>query len=446
MIEPRRRLRRTSPTLATAILLTAAAGPTTLPAGGPATRPVLHVTVDSSASPDLADEGKRLAAAAAGEYPRLVRELDSPGFKPIDEVTLKFAKIRPGIPAFTDFRSTHSTITLDIDWFHQHPDDIGCVVHELTHVIQHYSVRQPPSWITEGIADWTRWFVYEPAGNNRQHPDPFTAKYDDAYSNTACFLDWAQRKYNPDLIQKLNAAARAGHYTPAIWTQLTSKTAPELGDEWEHAIFATVKVKPVQITVDTSAAPQCAAFAAAAQFAGERYYGRIAQLLSSDGFTAPKHVTLTVKPGDGVAATSGDHIECNAAYYEQHPDDVGSIIHELTHVVQSYGDKGNPPGWLVEGIADYVRWFTWEPQAKRPHADPATAKYDASYQTSGEFLAWAQGKYDRQLVRKLNAALRAGTYTNAIWPKLCGGKTVQQVGDEWVASLKAGNGRRRGGG
>ena len=438
------RCRRTPAVLATVALLSAAAaaGPTT----APATRPALRVTVDASASPDLADEGKRLAAAAVGEYPRLCRELDSPGFKPIDQVKLKFIRIPGGTPAYTTFASVDSTITLDVNWFHQHPDDIGCVVHELTHTIQHYTLRQPPGWVTEGIADWTRWFVYEPAGNNRQHPDPFTAKYDDAYSNTACFLDWAQKKYNPDLVQKLNAAARAGHYTPALWHELTGKTAPELGDEWEHAIFATVKVKPVQITVDTSAAPQCAAFAAAAKFAGERYYGRLAQLLASDGFTAPKQVTLTVKPGDGVAATGGDHIECNAAYYEKHPDDVGSIIHELTHVVQSYGDTGNPPGWLTEGIADYVRWFTWEPQSKRPHADAATAKYDASYQTSGEFLAWAQGKYDRQLVRKLNAALRKGTYRDDLWPKLCGGKTVQQVGDEWVASLRAGTGRRRRGG
>ncbi len=435
--------RRFLPLLAVPALLPLSGGRAAVPTTGPTTVPTLTVVVDASAAPDLAGEGERLKAAAIGEYPRLCRELDSPGFKPIDHLKLRFAKISPGTPAYTTFASVNSTITLDIDWFHQHPEDIGCVVHELTHTIQHYALRQPPGWVTEGIADWTRWFVYEPAGNSRQHPDPATAHYDDAYSNTACFLDWAQSKYNPDLVQKLNAAARAGHYDATTWPRLTGKSAAELGDEWEHALVAGMK-PAVTIDVDTSAAPRTAAFAAKAKFAGERYYGRIAKMLSSDGFTAPTRVTLTIKPGDGVAATGGDHIECNATYYEQHPDDVGSIIHELTHVVQSYGDRGNPPGWLTEGIADYVRWFTWEPQSKRPHADPATARYDGSHQTSAEFLFWAQGKYDRQLVRRLNAALRAGTYGDDLWKQLTG-KTVEQLGDEWVTSLKSPphGGRRR---
>ena len=156
---PRRSLKIGTLAAAAAVAaLSAAAGPSTAPATGPATQPmvtpipgkVLAVTVNATAAPDLEHEGQLLAEAAEGEYPRLCRELASPGFVPIDKVTLKFAKIRPGIPAFTDFRSQNAQITLDIDYFHQHPEDLGVAVHELTHVIQHYSLRQPPSWDHRG--------------------------------------------------------------------------------------------------------------------------------------------------------------------------------------------------------------------------------------------------------------------------------------------------------
>ena len=123
-------------------------------AGPPATQPVLHVTVDASAAPQLADEGDKLKATAIGEYPRLCRELASAGYTPIDTITIKFADIGP--PAFTTWGGNDSVINCQIKWFTDHPDDLGCIVHELTHTVQHYTVRGPPSWVTEGIADWTR--------------------------------------------------------------------------------------------------------------------------------------------------------------------------------------------------------------------------------------------------------------------------------------------------
>ena len=39
--------------------------------------------------------------------------------------------------------------------------DEGILIHELTHVIQPYS-GGVPDWLSEGIADYTRWVRYEP--------------------------------------------------------------------------------------------------------------------------------------------------------------------------------------------------------------------------------------------------------------------------------------------
>jgi hypothetical protein len=48
-------------------------------------------------------------------------------------------------------------------------------------------------------------------------------------------------------------------------------------------------------------------------------------------------------------------------------------------------------------------------------------------------------KYDKDLIRKLNAAIRDGKYNDDLWKDYTG-KTVQELADEWKAALKEGNG------
>jgi len=55
----------------------------------------------------------------------------------------------------------------------------------------------------------------------------------------------------------------------------------------------------------------------------------------------------------------------------------------------SYRGRGNP-GWLVEGIADYIRWFKSEPESQRPRPNPAKAKYTDSYRTTAAFLNYVE--------------------------------------------------------
>jgi hypothetical protein len=119
----------------------------------------------------------------------------------------------------------------------------------------------------------------------------------------------------------------------------------------------------------------------------------------------------------------------------------GAVVHELVHVVQSYGrvrrtdpDATRAPGWLVEGIADYIRWFLYEPETRGAEINErnlSRARYDASYRVTGNFLDWVTREYDKEIVRKLNAAARDGIYKEQIWSERTG-KTVQQLGDEWL--------------
>jgi hypothetical protein len=111
------------------------------------------------------------------------------------------------------------------------------------------------------------------------------------------------------------------------------------------------------------------------------------------------------------------------------------MVHETVHCVQRYRRGGNRnPGWLVEGIADYIRFFKYEP-GKLGRINPDRARYDGSYRVTAAFLAYVTEKYDKELVRKLNMAMRAGEYKEEVW-KDCTGKTVQELGEEWKATLR----------
>ncbi|HSI33206.1 MAG TPA: basic secretory protein-like protein [Tepidisphaeraceae bacterium] len=200
--------------------------------------------------------------------------------------------------------------------------------------------------------------------------------------------------------------------------------------------LARADAPPTKATIsfDISDAPEMKDFADRARKVADEWYPKIIALLPSDKFAAPDKVFVTFrKDYKGVAQASGNRILCSPKWFTDHPDDVGAVVHELVHVVQSYG-RGKRPGWLVEGIADYVRFFHYEPESARPKPNPARSKYTDSYRTTGHFLDWAQRKYDKDLVVKLNAACRQARYTDDLWKEITG-KTMDELGDEWKASL-----------
>ena len=176
------------------------------------------------------------------------------------------------------------------------------------------------------------------------------------------------------------------------------------------------------------------------------WYPKIAALLPSEGFTPPSHLTVTIKPGRGVATTSGNRITANSNWLrrELNHEAAGSVIHEEVHVIQQYhGRRDDPdalpnPGWLVEGIADYVRFYKFEPETHGAEINERKldrVHYDQSYRVTANFLNWVSTNYDSNIVSKLNAAMREGRYNDEIWPKITE-KSVQTLGDEWKSNLQ----------
>jgi len=208
-----------------------------------------------------------------------------------------------------------------------------------------------------------------------------------------------------------------------------------------------------QVTIDSSQSLEMSAWAdeKLAPVAQE-WYPKIIKLLPSEGFEAPAKVSIVFRKGMGgtPAATDGNRISCNSAWFKDNlqGEAIGAVVHEMVHVVQQYGrmrhsnpDATRAPGWLTEGIADYIRWFKYEPQAHgadliwmRPQRN-LSLRYDASYRISANFLDWASEKYAKDLVRKLNVSLREGNYTKDQWKELTG-HTVQELGEEWKKDLE----------
>ncbi len=205
-----------------------------------------------------------------------------------------------------------------------------------------------------------------------------------------------------------------------------------------------------RLIVDTSETPDLQAWVE-----GElvpvlvQWYPKIVALLPSDGYEAPQRVTINFRQGmRGVAATGGTSVQCAASWFRENlrGEAKGAVVHELVHVVQQYGrvsrssrNATRPPGWLVEGIADYIRWFLYEPETRGAEIsgrDLSRVRYDASYRVSANFLNWVTQKYDPGLVSALNAAAREGRYSESMWKDRTG-HTLEELGQEWKAGLAA---------
>ena len=180
----------------------------------------------------------------------------------------------------------------------------------------------------------------------------------------------------------------------------------------------------------------------------QKWYPKLVEMLPSEGYQAPTSLSIVFSADmRGVAATGGTRIRCAASWFrrELQGEAKGAIVHELVHVVQNYGigRRTNPnptrtPGWLVEGIADYIRWFLYEPEthgAEITSRNISRARYDGNYRISANFINWTTETYDKDLVRKFNAAARKANYNEDLWKKFTG-HTVQELGDEWKASME----------
>ncbi len=200
--------------------------------------------VDSTQSPDLREWfGKKAIPAVKEWYPKIVELIAVPGFASPAQMTLRLQEgvIMPGnrgVPAY----ASGGNIVVSSDFLRNQEkgEAIGCVIHEIVHIAQTSDWGRGrrgrvPGWVTEGVADYIRWFLFEPESQGAVIRDPDKARYDASYRTTANFFDWVVRTQVKDLPAKLNATSSTG-YNHGLWREWTGKTVEELEADWKKSL------------------------------------------------------------------------------------------------------------------------------------------------------------------------------------------------------------------
>jgi hypothetical protein len=137
-----------------------------------------------------------------------------------------------------------------------------------------------------------------------------------------------------------------------------------------------------------------------------------------------KTVTFLVSTDyEGIAATYGAYIKFNQRYLKRYPQDYDVVTHEVMHVVQGYGETGEVPGWITEGIADYARYTFGVNNDKAawilPDYKPGQ-NYTDAYKVTARFFVWLANHTRKDIIDQINRSAREHTYAPEIWVKLTG--------------------------
>jgi hypothetical protein len=216
-------------------------------------------------------------------------------------------------------------------------------------------------------------------------------------------------------------------------------STPVANDDFARFIYPTAPPIPSpQIVIDVTDSPESQAWAERAADLAREWFPTLTSLLATQEFRVPERINLVFKKELNVPAhASRDTITINGDWIRRRPDDFGMVIHELVHVIQAYPRNRHNTGWLVEGIADYIRWWRYEPEARRTPIDAARASYRDAYRTTAAFLAWAGEKYDRRLVPALDEALRRAEDPAPVFEKFTQ-KDLDALWQEFVSQREYG--------
>jgi hypothetical protein len=101
-------------------------------------------------------------------------------------------------------------------------------------------------------------------------------------------------------------------------------------------------------------------------------------------------VTIEVTPDGPPGVTGGLTITLSERWFLEHPDDIGCVLHELSHAYMRAPDYDTSTIWLIEGLADHVRdvlgFDTHNVRATEP------GKATAGYQTTAD-SSWLEERH-----------------------------------------------------
>jgi hypothetical protein len=194
-------------------------------AAAPDKKPDFTVVVEYSTVPDIKDWAEKAKTLVEKWYPILCKRLAVKGIDPPKTVTLTFEDQEEGIAG-----TGGDHIGINAKWVRAHPDDWGMVIHELVHVVQSYP-KYDPSWLVEGVADYTRYHYFEPERHNLA-VDPAKHSYKEGYWTVGAFLAYMEKKVDKKIVSRVNELMKKGTFTPEFWKRYQGKTIDDLWKDY----------------------------------------------------------------------------------------------------------------------------------------------------------------------------------------------------------------------
>lgn len=168
----------------------------------------------------------------------------------------------------------------------------------------------------------------------------------------------------------------------------------------------------------------------------ETFFKVYPQQIKTFNKSSTRKVIFIIDPSfEGVAAAASGIIRFNPGWMRNNPGDIDVVTHEVMHLVQSY-PSGAGPGWVIEGIADYVRYAMGVDNAGAGWALPEfhpTQNYTDAYRVTARFFLWIEKNKKKGFVASLDNAMRTKSYTDDFWKKKFG-KTVDELWSEYAQS------------
>jgi hypothetical protein len=214
----------------------------------------VRVLLDVSYAPDAGDFALKTSPLILEWYPRindLLFGADHPLPFKLVIVSFQHAQRFPGVTANNVIHISADTIKVMQD------DYRGMVIHELTHVVQHYPAGQEEArWVIEGIADYVRHEAFEKDiqptlrlnvqgrlyGYSDKEPffhglenasaDLTEKGYLRSYTVASSFLYWLEVRKVKRIVQVLNLALSQGRYSPGLFNQFCGEPLDALWAEF----------------------------------------------------------------------------------------------------------------------------------------------------------------------------------------------------------------------
>ncbi|CAG7647236.1 unnamed protein product [Allacma fusca] len=389
----------------------------------------IQIHMNYTATRDLKDFADKVHATLIKWYPRLADELSLSPSTPIKRISITFDPVYERVTYLTG-----NKIVGGVKYYRTHQDDVGSMIYTLIRYIQDY--KNGPDWLAQGIADYLRFYIFEPH-HLLDIPSP-KDKYTDGYRVTAYFLNYLVNKFNmtQDIVYWLNKHCREGTYSSTIWVTFLDETVDEL---WADMMTSLAPI----IDIDYSAAPDLKSLARNINSTLSSFYPIVVNALKTANFVPRKYFKIIFDGKyDGVVHWNGNQIVGGVPYYRTHQDDIGSMVYMMIRLIQDYK---NGPRWLTQGIADYWRFYHYEDsRIPKPSIPGRHSKYTDGSQAAAYLLHYLERKYGKKFLDKLNQACREGNYSDEIWPKLFGGKTINNLWNEMMkyeSDIHIGNNR-----